>query len=212
MTAPTYSSATVTSTESIGSSSVTVCGEAASFRASAPAVWNAMSLESTEWDFPPVSETRRSIMGKPAMQPFSSLGANTLLNARNELARDGPADHVVDELEAGPTLEGFDGHVAHGVLAVAPALLDVASVTARACDKGLAQGGPERHGLDVDAVSVAQPDEQDVHVCLAHRPENDLMGLGVVLEPHGGVLGHQSRQGAGQLVLVGLGDGTDCHR
>ena len=63
ITAPTYSSATTRDTASTGSSSVTLCGEVASFSARAPAAWKAISLESTECDFPSVRVTLRSTIG-----------------------------------------------------------------------------------------------------------------------------------------------------
>ena len=63
ITAPRYSSPTVTVTSSIGSSSATVFGVAASLIASEPASWKAMSEESTECDLPSYSVTRRSTIG-----------------------------------------------------------------------------------------------------------------------------------------------------
>src|SRR5690606_7463067 len=52
ITGPTYSSATRTDTSSTGSSSSTGTLVAASFSASWPAIWKAMSEESTEWALP----------------------------------------------------------------------------------------------------------------------------------------------------------------
>ena len=76
------------------------------------------------------------VAGKAAL---GDLGPNALLNAGNELTGNGPADHLVDELEAGPTFERFDGDVTDGVLTVPTALFDVASVTIGGTDEGLAQ-------------------------------------------------------------------------
>jgi hypothetical protein len=72
MTAPRYSSAIVMSTRSIGSSNAIVDSLAASLRASAAAVWNATSDESTECALPSVSVTRTSTTGWPVSSPFSS--------------------------------------------------------------------------------------------------------------------------------------------
>ena len=59
---------------------------------------------------------------------------------------------------------------------------------------------------------LRQPVEQHVGVRLAHAPQHELVGLGVVLQPQRRVLGDQPGQGLGQLVLVGLGLGHDRHR
>ena len=61
--APTYSSETSTCSSSTGSSMWMRVAFAASLRASAPAVWNAMSEESTECALPSTSVTRMSTTG-----------------------------------------------------------------------------------------------------------------------------------------------------
>ncbi len=63
MIVPTRSSGTITEMVSSGSSIVTVVPPAASRRASPPAIWKAMSEESTLCDLPSVSVTRRSTTG-----------------------------------------------------------------------------------------------------------------------------------------------------
>ncbi len=63
ITPPTRSSGTTTATASYGSSKVTDEEVAASRSASAPAIWKAMSEESTACAFPSVSVTRRSTTG-----------------------------------------------------------------------------------------------------------------------------------------------------
>ena len=69
MTVPTRSSATMTSTSSTGSSRHVPARVAASRSASPPAVWNAMSEESTLWDLPSVRVTLRSTTGQPFTTP-----------------------------------------------------------------------------------------------------------------------------------------------
>ena len=66
--------------------------------------------------------------------------------------------------------------------------------------------------LHLHAVPRAQPVEQHVRVGLAHAPQHQLAGLGVVLQPQRRVLGHQPPQRLRQLVLVRLGLGRDRHR
>jgi hypothetical protein len=70
---------------------------------------------------------------------------------------------------------------------------------------------PERLGLHLDAVAVAQPPEDLLDVGLAHRPQHHLVGLRVVLHPHRHVLGDDPLQRAGELVLVALVGGVDRH-
>ena len=68
----------------------------------------------------------------------------------------------------------------------------------------LAQRHPQRHRVDLRRRSGAQPVEQHVGVRLAHAPQHQLVGLGVVLQPQRRVLGDQPLQALRQLVLVGL--------
>ena len=63
MVAPMWSSGTTTATTSYGSSMVTDVAAAASRSASDPAIWKAMSEESTACALPSVRVTRRSTIG-----------------------------------------------------------------------------------------------------------------------------------------------------
>ena len=47
---------------------------------------------------------------------------------------------------------------------------------------------------------------------LTHGPQHDLVGLGVVLHSHRGVLGREPTQRSGQLVLLVAPGGGDSHR
>ncbi len=55
----------------------------------------------------------------------------------------------------------------------------------------LAQRHHERLLLDVHRVPAGQPLEDDVGVRLAHAPQDELVGLGVVLDPDARVLGRE---------------------
>ena len=94
-----------------------------------------------------------------------------------------------------------------------PRLLDVAALAAARRDERLPQRRPAGLGLDRRRCSArAAGSSSDVDVGLAHGPEHDLVGLGVVLERMRQVLGDEPLQGAGQLVLVGLGRGAGSRR
>ena len=63
---------------------------------------------------------------------------DTLLDAGDELSRNGAADDLVDELETGSLRERFDLDIADRVLAVSAGLLDVAAMALGAAGEGLA--------------------------------------------------------------------------
>ena len=144
-------------------------------------------------------------MGKPARQPrsswartpFSTLGMNcrgtappTTLSTNSKPPPRGSGSTVMSQTAYWPW---------------PPLCLTCRPWPVARRDERLPQRHPQRHGLDRHAVALAQPVEQHVDVGLAHRPQHDLVGLGVVLQPHRRVLGDQPLQRAGQLVLVGLG-------
>ena len=84
MMSPVKLSGTTTCSATTGSSSATPAVSTASFSAREPAIWNAMSDESTVWNFPSTSVTWTSTIGFPLMtpsaivltMPFSTDGMN----------------------------------------------------------------------------------------------------------------------------------------
>ena len=69
MMSPVKDSGTVTASCTIGSSNATPACSTASFNAREPAIWNAMSEESTEWNLPSTSVTLTSTIGLPDRTP-----------------------------------------------------------------------------------------------------------------------------------------------
>ncbi len=122
------------------------------------------------------------------------LGAHSLLDGGDEVAGYGAADDLVDELEAPALGQRLDLDVAHGVLTMAPGLLDVPSEPLAGSSERLAERHQERLGLDVDGVPVGESGDQDVGVRLAHAPEHQLVRLRVVLHAQARVLGGQATQ------------------
>lgn len=61
-----------------------------------------------------------------------------------------------------------------------------------------------RFGVDLDAEPAAQPLQRDLLVGLAQAPQDDLVGVRVLLQAQGGVLRDQPRQRVRELVLVRL--------
>lgn len=82
--------------------------------------------------------------------------------------------------------------------------------------RGPGQGGAQfdlqRLGRHVHAEATPQPVEEHIGVCLAHAPQDHLMGLRVALDADRRVLRLQPTQGGGQLVLVLTTVGRDGQR
>ena len=112
------------STLSIGSSNATVDSFAASRIAIAPAVWKAMSDESTEWALPSTKRHPKINQGITSKHALRQLAADALLHRRNELPGNRTAHHALGELEAGTAFQRLDLHHADRVLAVPAGLLD----------------------------------------------------------------------------------------
>ena len=69
MMSPVKLSGTTTESWTIGSSRTTPAFSTASLSASDPAIWNAMSEESTVWNLPSTSVTLMSTIGFPLITP-----------------------------------------------------------------------------------------------------------------------------------------------
>ena len=185
---------------------------AASRSASAPALWNAMSEESTLCALPPVSVTRMSTIGWPA-QPRSIWARTPFSTDGDELPGHDAADHPLGELEPGAPGQRLDLDLADGVLAVAAGLLDVPAEPVARRRRGSRAAAPATSTCSTDTPNRSrQPLERGVRVRLAHRPEHELLGLGLDVDAQRRVLGGQPGERGRELVLVGLGRRLDRHR
>ncbi len=135
-----------------------------------------------------------------------------LLHRGDELARDGAAHDLVDELEPAATGQRLHLDVADRELSVPAGLLDVPAVTGGLAGERLAQRHLQLHLVDLGAVPGAEPVDQDVGVRLTHAPQHDLVGLGVVLHPQRRILRGQPLEPLREPVLVGLRAGHDRDR
>ena len=141
-----------------------------------------------------------------AEHALGQLVARSLLHRRDELPRYGPADHLLGELDPGAAVQRLDVDSAHRVLAVSTRLLHQPALHGGRADERLAQRGSQLLDLHGHVPGVPQGAEQLVHVGRTHRPQHDLVGFGVVLQPHGHVLGDQALQRGRELLLVGPRD------
>src|SRR4051812_8752143 len=85
-----------------------------------------------------------------AVDAVFELGADALLDARDELPRDSATDHPVDELETAALRQRLDLYLCHGVLAVPTGLLDVPAEPGAGCLDGFPDGHPYRLDGDLD--------------------------------------------------------------
>ena len=110
------------STSMIGSSRIGWLDSTAALNACPAASLNECSSLSTSWYLPKWTMARTSVNGKPAMTPCGQRVAHALLDGGDELARDGPADDRVHELEPRAARQGLEAQVDLGELP-APARL-----------------------------------------------------------------------------------------
>ena len=157
---------------------------AASLTASAPAVWNAASEESTLWDLPsqqghPDVDHRHRARPRPrpadARAPFSTEPMKLLGTAP-------PTTWSTNSTPAAAR-QRLDLDVADRVLAVAAGLLDLPTVAAGGGGERGQQRHPHRLGVDRGAAG-AQPGQHHLGVRLAQAPQHQLAGVGVALDPH----------------------------
>ncbi|GAO26586.1 hypothetical protein ALISP_6406 [Alicycliphilus sp. B1] len=135
--------------------------------------------------------------------------AHALLDRGHELAGDGAALDLVDELEAGAARQRFHAQVHLAELAGAAALLLVAVLRGRTLAYGLAVGDARRPGLDLELVARLQALQQHAQVQLAQAIDHGFVGTGQVFKPEAGVLGHQPAHDFPQALLVAAAPGAD---
>ncbi len=128
--------------------------------------------------------------------------AHALLDRRDEVARDGAAEDVVDELEAAAARERLDAEPGVAVLAAPARLLLVLALHLGAALDRLLVGDARGQHVHVDVVLALHALHHHLDVELAHAGDQELLGLGIVVVVERRVfLGHAVERG-GDLVLV----------
>ena len=131
--------------------------------------------------------------------------ADARVDRLDVLARDGPADDLVDELVAGALLGRLELDDRVAVLALAAGLADEAAVALGRAADGLAIGDLRLADVRGDLELADHPVDEDVEVELAHPGDERLRRLRVGVDAEGRVLLGQALQRERELVLVGLG-------
>jgi hypothetical protein len=212
ITAPTYISGTLTAISSIGSSSVTWGGRGR--------LTQRERAGGLERGVRRVDAVRLAVEERHPQVDHRAAGDQAALElacARPSPPRGcscaGPRRPPPCPRTRNPSQRGerLDIDVADRVLPVAAGLFHVAAVALGRGGERLAQRHLDRLGVQLDAAR-AQPVEHHVGVRLAHRPEHQLVGLGVAVEPQRRVAGDQAGQVFREGVLVGAGLGDDRDR
>ena len=137
--------------------------------------------------------------------------ADALLDRRDELARNGAADDLVDELEASATFERLDPQEHLAELAGPAGLLLVAVVPLGGLRDRLAVGDARRPGRDVHVIALGHALEHHAQVQLAHAIQHGLVHRREVLDVDAGILGHQLVERLGQPLLLAAPLRLDRH-
>ncbi len=163
-----------------------------------------ISDESTEWYLPSKTGDLHVDHGEAEHAGVLHRLVDALLDRGDELAGDGAADDLVDELEPAAALERFDAEERDPELPVAAGLLLVLALGLRLVGDRLAVGDLHVLGLDFHAELGAEARLGDPEVRLALTPQQRLVGLGVAFEPQRGVFVEEPVQRVRELVLVAL--------
>src|SRR6185312_1242235 len=147
-------------------------------------------------------------------EPALSSLDNAFFYGRNEVLGNGAAENVIHELKALAALHGFHLDFAVAVLAVAAALLLVATLDVSLAANGFAVRDLGRFEVDLSVVTLLELGDDDFNMLLAGAGDEKFLGLLVAEEAEHGVFFHQLVDAVGELVFIvatlgldGEGDG-----
>ncbi|EEF93536.1 hypothetical protein CATMIT_01832, partial [Catenibacterium mitsuokai DSM 15897] len=127
---------------------------------------------------------------------------HAFLHRRQELAGNGAALDLVDELEAAAARQRFDAQEHLAELAGAAGLLLVPVMAFGAAGDGLAVGDARRARLHFHPVLVLEPVQVDAQVQIGQAADHGLVGLGLVLDLEARIFFGQLVQRGGELLLL----------
>ena len=134
---------------------------------------------------------------------------DALFHRRNVVLRNRAAEDLVDELEVAAARQRLHLDLAIAELAVAAALLLVASLHVGAPANGLAIRNLRRLQVHLGVVAVLQLGDDDFDVLLAGAGDQEFLRLRIAEEAQHGVFFHQLVNAVAQLVFVGTRLGLD---
>ena len=158
----------MTSSRDRGSSTTGLALASASRRASAPAILNDISDESTGWNLPSKQVTRMSTTGQPKMPPSDMASSAPFCTAGMYWRGITPPTMLSTNSKPAPLFHGLDAQRRHSELAVAAGLLLVLALGLGVGRDGLPVGDHELLALDADTELAGQALHGDGDV--ASRP------------------------------------------
>jgi hypothetical protein len=127
---------------------------------------------------------------------------DTLLNSRNELARDDTAGDVVDEFESRAPGEGFDFEVDLTELPGTAGLLAVAMMSLGRFGDGLPVGDAGLVGVDLDVESLGHALQKHPKMEGSEAVNDGLVGTCILLNADAEIFFCKLVQGVGELGLI----------
>src|SRR5581483_8336658 len=128
---------------------------------------------------------------------------DALFDGGHELARDCPAEDLVDELEAAAARQRLHLDLAVAKLAVPARLLLMPPLRIRLAANGLAVGNFRRLQRDLGVITLLEAAYDGLDVGLACAGNEELVGLRIAEEADKQILFHELVDGGCELVLVG---------
>src|SRR5204863_6417218 len=128
--------------------------------------------------------------------------ANSLLDGRNPVCRDGAAENVVDEFDALAALDGLHLDAAHTELPVPAGLLLVLAFGVGLSADGFAIRNFRRLKREIDVVALLELGDDNFDVLLAGAGEQKFLSLRVAGEAQGAVFLENFMDAHANLVFV----------
>src|SRR6185437_10775386 len=142
-------------------------------------------------------------------EPALSSLDNAFFYGRNEVLGNGAAENVIHELKALAALHGFHLDFAVAVLAVAAALLLVATLDVSLAANGFTVRDFGSFEVDFSVVALLELGNNHLNVLLAGAGDEKFLGLLVAEEAEHGVFFHQLVDAVGELVFIVAALGLD---
>src|SRR6185312_16130507 len=142
-------------------------------------------------------------------EPALSSLDNAFFYGRDEVLGNGAAENIIHELKAFSALHGFHLDFAVAVLAVAAALLLVATLDVSLATNGFTVGDFGSREVDFSVVALLELGDDDFNMLLAGAGDEKFLGLLVAEEAEHGIFFHELVDTVRKLVFVVTALGFD---